>query len=322
MLPASTPRTDRERSHALALSLAHPFDGVVTFAMLLDAGLTRGQVKAQLARGAWHRLGHHTVSIIGAAPPGRARWFVALWESGRHAALDGPTALLASGLRGWTEDAVHVTVPNGARVRSLPGVVHHRLREPGPVVGHALRRVRPEVAAIRAAQRAASDRSAVTLLAMTIQQRLTTPDALLRRWEGVGYSARRSLLDAVIGDLCSGAQSLGELDFARLCRARGLPEPDRQVVVQGARGRVYLDVFWQRYGVRVEVNGAHHYEATTPLDDALRANELGIAGVGHIALTVPVLGLRLAPEAFLDQVARALVAGGWDGRPTLFDLRK
>ncbi|WP_220491871.1 hypothetical protein [Propioniciclava sp. MC1683] len=303
-------RVERERRQLLAEELAAPYDGVVTLAILLAAGLTRGQIEAQVARGAWHRLGRHTVAVRGQALAGRARWWHALWESGRHAALDGATALLAAGLKGWSERDIDVTVPNNARVRPIPGVRHHRLREQAPTVG-ALRRTRPEVAAIRAAQWAVSDAEAATVLAMAVQQRLVSPGALLERWRRVGYSGRRKFLDVVIEDICNGAESLGELDFARMCRARGLPEPSRQVLRTGPRGRAYLDVFWDDEGVHVEIHGAHHYAGLTPVEDALRANDLAISGGDEIHLQVPVLGLRLSGRrsVLLDQVERALVEG-------------
>lgn len=304
-------RLQRELRQALALKIAEPHDGVVTAAMLLAAGLTRGQIDAQVARGAWARLGVHTVCVTGATLTGRAPWWRALWESGKHATLDGVTALLAAGLKGWDARHIEVTVPNNARIRPLDGVRHHQLRERTPDVDTGLRRTRPEVAAVRAAQWAVSDAEAATILAMTIQQRLTSTTKLLQRWQDVGYSARRSVLDDVIKDICSGAQSLGELDFARMCRQRHLPEPDRQVLRTGTRGRVYLDVFWEAEGVHVEIQGVHHYLAPAPIDDALRSNDLAIRGTAEISLQVPVLGLRIAPraEALMNQVAQALVEG-------------
>ena len=42
--------------------------------------------------------------------------------------------------------------------------------------------------------------------------------------------------------MADGAHALVELDFARLCRARGIPAPTRQAVRHGPRGRIYLDV--------------------------------------------------------------------------------
>ena len=92
---AAAAKAERQRRQRLAEELAAPHEGVVTRAMLLGAGLTRGQVRSQIERGAWRAVGHHTISVTGAEPTGRARWWWALWESGRHAALDGVTALLA-----------------------------------------------------------------------------------------------------------------------------------------------------------------------------------------------------------------------------------
>jgi very-short-patch-repair endonuclease len=96
--------------------------------------------------------------------------------------------------------------------------------------------------------------------------------------------------------------SLGELDFARLCRARGLPEPSRQVVRTHPDGRVYLDVAWDDIGLVVEIDGGHHGLALNPVDDALRQNEV-VLGDARV-LRIPVIGLRLDAEAFLDQVVR------------------
>ena len=163
------------------------------------------------------------------------------------------------------------------------------------------------MAAIRAAQWAGSDRQAATLIAMTIQQRLATPDALLAAWGAIRRSPRRGLLGAVIADVCDGAHSLNELDFARLCRRAGLPAPQRQVVRAGKHGRVYLDAWWEE-GVHVEIQGAHHFSGTAGIDDALRVNDLGLRYRSSISLQIPVVGLRVCPERFLAQIADALDA--------------
>lgn len=305
---AAAARAERERRQRLAESLAEPYDGLVTRAMLRQAGLTRGQVRSQLERGAWRAVGIHTISITGAEPVGRARWWWALWESGQHAALDGVTSLLAAGLKGWTEAMVHVSVPNNATVRPLADVRHHRPRQLGRVIDTALRRTAPEVAAIRAAQWARSDRAAATLLAMVVQQRLLLPATLLEAWSAVRNSARRDFLTAVIGDICDGAHSLAELDFAALCRQRGLPEPTRQAMRAGVNGRVYLDVLWEELGVHVEIQGVHHNQGLAGIDDALRSNDVQLRKAATISLQIPVLGLRLSLDAFMHQVQQALAA--------------
>jgi hypothetical protein len=69
---------------------------------------------------------------------------------------------------------------------------------------------------------------------------------------------RRAFLSGVVADVCSGVLALGELDFARMCRRRGLPEPARQVLRQAPGGRAYLDVVWDEQHLAVEVSGSHH----------------------------------------------------------------
>ena len=101
---------------------------------------------------------------------------------------------------------------------------------------------------------------------------------------------------------------MGELDFAMLCRRRGLPDPSRQVIRRGPRGRVYLDVCFDDLGVIVEIEGTHHDSVLNAIDDALRQNHLSTS---DSLLRIPVTGLRLHPDMFMDQVERLLAARGW-----------
>lgn len=301
-------RRARVRRHEIARALAEPYDGVLTRRMLLAAGVTPEQIRAEVEAGAWHKAGWHTLAVSSMTPQGRGLWWRALWESRSGAVLDGVTSLLASGLTGWNDPVIHVSVPHGPRLRPIEGVVHHHPRVIGPTLGGGLARTASEVATIRAATWAVSDRQAATLVAMAVQQRLVAPAVLLERWRGVGRHSRRVLLDGVVADVCDGAHSLGELDFARLCRDHGLPAPERQAVRSGVHGRVYLDAWWDTRGVHVEIQGAQHYAGLTPVDDALRANDLRLRRV-LTSIEVPVLGLRLCPEKFMAQVAHALELG-------------
>jgi very-short-patch-repair endonuclease len=115
----------------------------------------------------------------------------------------------------------------------------------------------------------------------------------------------------VILDLLGGVRSLAELDVAGECRRRGLPEPSRQVIRRG-RGRTYvLDIYWVAYSVVVEVDGIHHSWAQNVVGDAARHNDLALDG--DIVLRLPLLGLRVEPDTFFEQIARALRQGGWSG---------
>jgi hypothetical protein len=292
-----------DQRQAIAEEVAAPQSGVATRRMLVAAGITRDAIRAQITAGRWQAWGVHTVEVArGGDPLVRQQWR-AVWEAGSGAVLDGVSSLQAAGLAGWTERMVHVSVPGRCRAHRVDGVRVHRLRELGPTLRAGVTRTAPEVAVIRAAEWAASDRQAATVLAMTMQQRLARPDRVLDVWRSVRRSRRRALLEQVVRDVCDGAHSLGELDFAALCRARGLPEPTRQAVLHGPRGRIYLDVWWEDLGVHVEIDGAQHYGGLAPVDDALRHNALVVDGA--LTLRIPVLGLRVLPDAFMDQVVAA-----------------
>lgn len=302
----------RRRLH-LAAGVADAHDGVATRGRLLEVGLSRSDIEGEINAGRWHHLGRHTVGVHMRRPTGRARWWWAMWEAGPGAVVDGVTSLLAHGLDHWDEDVVHVSVPGRNRVHRLPGVRVHRLRDVGRTVVAGVPRTAPEVAVLRAAEWAGTDRQAATLLAMTVQQRLVSPAWVLSRWSTVKRSRRRAFLDRVVKDVCAGAESLGELDFAALCRRRGLPPPTRQVVRRGPRGRIYLDVWWEEYGVNVEIDGAQHGRGLAPVDDALRQNHVTLTG--GVCLRIPLLGLRVQPDAFLEQVEAALAAAGYRPAP-------
>jgi hypothetical protein len=191
-------------------------------------------------------------------------------------------------------------------------VVHEtRRRRPDDLVEGGLPRARSPVAAVRAALWAVSDRQAALILAMSVQQSLTTAEAIGEAFSSVRRHPRRKFIATVLRDVAAGAQSIGELDFARLCREFGLPEPDRQTRRCGPDGVWYLDNEWTPYDAVVEIEGLHHLEAAQALGDASRQNELTI-GRSRV-LRIPVLGLRVTPDLYLSQVARLLRSAGWHG---------
>ncbi len=296
-------RVSREQRAVVARRVAADHGGVAHRRDLRSGGVSRADVRTEVTAGRWTADGTHTV-VIGTGPLSAdgARWR-AVWESGAGAVLDGISALHAAGLTGFTSPTITVSVPMASRRRPCAGVRATRRRTIGPQAGAGVPRVKPEFAAVRAADDATFDRAAVLILCLVLQQRLTRPDRLDAAWQLVKRSRRRVLLDMVIPDICDGAHSLGELDFARMCRRAGLPPPSRQVVRTGPRGRVYLDVAWEDIGLVVEIDGGHHALALNPVDDALRQNEVTLSA--DMVLRIPVLGLRLTPELFIAQVVRA-----------------
>lgn len=287
---------------SVATELAAEHGGVVHRLALARHGIDRHGIRTEIEAGRWFRSGRHTVAIGSPELSIVAQWWRAVWETGSGARLDGASALGAAGMTGFTTSVIDVSLPARNRHHPVTGVRPHRVHHPAPVVGAGIPRVSTEIATIHAAQWAVSDRQAALLICLPVQQRLTTPARLGLAWRGVNRSARRSFLDAVIADVADGAHSLGELDFARMARKVGLPEPTRQAVCEGPGGRVYLDVRWDDVGLVVEIDGGHHALALNPVDDALRQNERVVAG--ERVLRIPVIGLRLAANEFLLQTRR------------------
>lgn len=227
--------------------------------------------------------------------------------------LDGESALLAAGLTGFESTRLRVSVPRGARVRHRGSTIDVRqTRRWSAADLHPTSRpprTRTPVAAIRAALWASSDRQAALLLTMVVQQGLTTAEMLGTELLRVRRARRRAMLHEVVLELLGGVRSLGELDVVVGCRARGLPAPDSQVLRRSPRGSTYLDFRWARWRVVLEVDGIQHSWATEVVGDALRHNSIAISG--DVVLRLPLLGLRLEPEAFFGQLREALIVAGW-----------
>lgn len=288
--------------------------GVVTRRQLYRTGWTRWMVEAEVRAGRWHCLGRQSLFVLDAATspdPEMARRWWAVLEVGGQAALDGVSALQHAGLRGYEQPDIQVSVrksgcyarPKGVRVYET------RRRRPEDLVGGGLPRVRPAVAAVRGALWARTNRQAALVLIMTVQQRIATAAEIAVELETVRRHPRRRFLRAVLADIADGVQSMGELDFARLCRSAGLPEPDRQVVRRGPRGRVYLDAYWDEFDVVVEIEGVHHEWESNQVGDTLRQNDLTLTSAA--VLRIPVVGLRDRPGPYLDQLSTLLRRRGW-----------
>lgn len=303
--------TTRHQRAALVHDLATTQDGVVSRRQLLALGLTRWDIAAEIRAGRW-RPHHRQTICVHTGPLGeRARLWHAVIEAGSRAVLDGTGSLLAAGLVGFDVELVRVSVPRGGKILASPGTSVRQTRRlrPPDIVAVGIPRVCTPVAAVRAGLWAVSDRQAALLLTMTVQQGLATPEQIGKALLDVRRDKRRQLLERVVLDLMGGAESLGELDIAVICRRRGLPTPDRQVVREGKNGRYYLDIFWERFRLVVEVDGIHHAWAASIVGDALRQNDLSLQGL--TVLRLPLLGLRAAEDAFFDQVEAGLTAAGW-----------
>lgn len=257
--------------------------GVLSRGQALAGGLTSRAWQWRLQTGAWQAL-LPGVAVTHSGPPTRdqLRW-AAVLAAGPGAALSGDEALLVLGATLPVPSTVHVAVPE-RRVLRLREVAAH---EPLPVVVHRTRGlarwvhpvrrppvVRAAAAVLHAAAWAPSDRAAEWRVAAAVQQRLVTVPQVADAVREMPKVHRRALVRAVLDDVATGAHARSELDLLALLRRNGLPTPDRLQRPVRADGMRYLDAWWERQRVAVEVDGAHHRLVGAWEADTLRANQV------------------------------------------------
>ena len=227
-------RVSREQRAAAPRRLAADHGGVAHRRDLRAAGVSRDDVRTEVAAGRWTPAGTHTV-IIGTASRRRGARWRAVWESGAGAVLDGVSALHAAGLSGFTSPTIDVTRADGESTQAgAPGC--------GPPGGE--RSDRWSVPASRGSSpssRLCGGRCAALRprRARPVSRRPAAAGRPGPTRRGVGTvrrSRRRALLDAVIPDVCDGAHSLGGARLRRMCRRAGLPPPTRQACGPGPEG--------------------------------------------------------------------------------------
>jgi hypothetical protein len=274
----------------------------------------RAGVRWRLESGRWQRPCHGVV-VTHSGPLSRDQLlWVAVLGSGTGAALAGLTAAGLDGLAGFDDGWIHIVVPASRVVRTkLPGrTAVHRSRSFGPADVHPVRqptRTRTPRSILDAASWMRAESGTRAVLAAGVQQRLVRADDLTAALARRGGGPRQALISATIADIAGGSQALSELDFCRLTRRYGLPEPSRQVLRRDAAGHArWLDAFWDRARVVAEIDGLWHMDAAAWWADMRRDNELTVSG--YRVLRFPAFAVRDHPEVVAAQIAAALRLGG------------
>jgi very-short-patch-repair endonuclease len=275
-------------------------------------------LRHRVASGRWQSI-HRGIYLThsGPATVQQRRWIAALAVGdGRGAMLGGPSALAVLGMRGVDTQRIHVLIGvNRQHRRPPPGVVVHRTRRVPIEDQHRMGRppcTMPARSLVDAAQWAASDRDAAAIIAAGFQQRLVATIDMAPVLARMTHVKRRRLIVEAVADAAGGAESIAEMDFARLCRRHRLPEASRQVArVDSAGRRRYRDVYFDQWRVHVEIDGAQHLEVASWYADMRHHNEIAIAG--EILLRFPAWVVRHKPDEVAAQVRAALRAAGWTG---------
>ena len=224
--------------------------GVLHRDQFRNLGVSRATVASQIAGRRWTGYGQNVVLLKNSPPTRTQLMWLAVLDAGEDAALGSHTALELAGFKGFAREAadIHLIVQRGARATPLLGVRVHesrRLNVEELVDIDGLRRTETARSVIDAAAWQPFPRFACLMVAAAVQQRVTTPASLDEAMRTVGRIRHKAYLRLALADVREGAQSLGELDLARLCRRFGLVRPRRQALRRDRSGRIrYLDAEW------------------------------------------------------------------------------
>lgn len=296
-----------------ALSDLH--DQILPRSTLRDLGVSRHRVAHEVGARRWQTFGALAVVLHSGPPSQIQRARIAVIEAGPHAALGGISALQVAGLKSWTRTTISVVTHKSRNSTRLPfSTVHESrtLNEDHIRVARGLRICVPPRAAVDGAGWEPSVRSAIGLVAATVQQGLAPVHDIHDTLMAAGRIRHHRALLAALGDIAGGLDALSEIDLIKLCARYRLPAPSSQTRRRGADGRIrYLDASIDLPDgtiLAIEVDGAVHLDPRAWWGDAERSNALVTTGVR--LLRFPAWAVREQPDRVAHQLRAALVAFG------------
>ncbi len=159
--------------------LADQQGGVVSRRQLYAAGVTRWEIRGAVQACRWQRIGDQSICLHNGTIDELGHLWAAVFQGGPRACLDGSASLRAAGLERYVDSRIRVSVPRGARVRrNVPYDIRQTRRWSSEDIVHSgIPRTRAEVAAVRAALWAVTDKQATYVLTLVVQQGLATAAA-------------------------------------------------------------------------------------------------------------------------------------------------
>jgi hypothetical protein len=291
------------------LSCAHRLlrsqDGVISRSQALECGLDDNGLEGLLRRRELARI-HPGIYVDHTGP---ATWSQRAWAATLFhwpAALAGPSALRAHGLRSFTGGGrADAWTDKGIRFGRVAAV------EPVHVVVDASRRVVPPSGVVVTRRSDFESR----VLSDACQEGATTASRLRATLAARGRLPRRRLLLAILDDVANGTMSVLERRYlSEVERAHGLPTARRQVRAVTRWGVTYRDVEYPELGVVVELDGRFVHagparewaDLERDVDAANRGDATLRLGWSHV----------LEPCRASLLVGRLLRSRGWDGELT------
>lgn len=289
--------------HPGLASLADRQGGAVRRDQLAPVNVSHDHSAHQVSAQRWSEWGRNVILLQNAPPTRRQLMWIALLDAGSPTAICSHTSLEMVGFRGFGKESsvIHLVVPRGARYVALPGVHVHESRrfDEGDIRSfNGMPRTSSPRSAIDAAAWQPWPRFACGLLAATVQQRVCSPHQLEAALAEAGRVRHKAHMQLALKDIAGGAESLGELDVADLCRRYRLAQPTRQRRRRDASGRWrYLDCEWESPDgtvVILEIDGSHHLSVEHWEADMKRERGVVISGQRVLRATVGEVRLETA----------------------------
>lgn len=284
---------------------------MIAFAQLLALGFSASQIQKWVASGRLYRVHRGVYSI---APPElltrKGRYMAAVLACGPGAVLSHRSAADLHELRATDRRHIDVTVSREHK-RIVQGVDVHRSRtltvddvtEIDGIPCTTVARTIHDLAAVvsrRATERAIEQAEIREILDLRKLQDVLARNARTR-------GARH--LRAIFADRFAAAPTESELEeeFLALCRAAGLPLPERQVHIIPGDGEaaVRVDFCWRAQKLVVETDGGRYHRTPRAFEsDRRRDQRLTLAGWRVLRITWRQL--REEPRRIAAMIAQAL----------------
>ena len=291
---------------------------VVSRRQALDHGVSTKVASTRTRSGHWQRLHRGTYATFSGAPPREARLWAALLRAGPGAVLSHETAAEVHGLTDKPGKIIHITVPiarDPARSGSISGVVIHRSRN---VTSQRLppwqlprTPVAETVLDLVNASKTFDD--AYSWLSRATGRQLASAEVIREALAARKRMRWRGWLADALDDVTEGVMFPLERRYVRdVERAHGLPSARRQARRDLTSGIRYLDNFYDRYRLCVELDGQSSHPPEQKWRDADRDNDnVFLDDVQTVRLGMRDVTVRRCAQAV--RLATVLMRRGWDG---------
>lgn len=293
--------------------LAGTHGGLLTTSEIEKCGFTRSWVSRQVALGLWQRVHRGVYATFPQPLTWEQRACGALMLVGKQAALSMWSAGFLHGLTREEPRTIEVTVPHRLRVEPSAGLVVHRVRRRFAMTGNPRRTTLLDTTLDLVD--VARDASTVLDVITQALWKGARPTALLAAAAGRRYLANRALLRTLLAEYVEGVESELERQFlTNVVRAHGLPEPILQARTKIRGHWVRSDCWFERYGLRVELDGELAHPGRANEADVLRDNDM-LVSRGDITLRYRWWHALLGACVSTAQLAAGLRRGGCEDEP-------